>query len=188
MRLTLTPTHLETLKDLMDIAKKHNCRIHISVHDEDQVDTTDDATDAFDLLEQNKHLEKNVINEILEAASFEKVNILHDFVCFELIEYLEDGNTKHHCLHYHSFEVHLKMIESLDELDISNKAREDLEDIVSEWDNSYIYDSGTFTKLYGFDGVDTSFVNVYREGIALKNFGDLVCDYLHEPRIVGRTY
>ena len=50
--------------------------------------------------------------------------------------------------------------------------------------NDYsFYDDGDYTKVIGFKGVKTK-VNVYREGMAVKNFGDLVCDYLHEPRII----
>ena len=188
MYLAFTYKHLQTLRDLMAIAEKHNCKLYISVHDEDEVDSTDDATDAFELLKQYRHLDKNTVDEILEVASFENVNILHDYICFELIEYLEDGNTKHHSLQYHSFEVHIRMTESLDELNVSEKTKEDLEGILTEWDDCYICEGGEFTDIYGFDEIDTSFVNVYREGMALKNFGDLVCDYLHEPRIEGRTY
>jgi len=41
------------------------------------------------------------------------------------------------------------------------------------------------TIINGF-GNETKVVDyrVYREGMALKFFGDLVCDYLEEPRIV----
>ena len=38
-------------------------------------------------------------------------------------------------------------------------------------------------RIHGFEGVDTSEINVYREGMTLKFFGDLVCDYLGEERI-----
>ena len=41
------------------------------------------------------------------------------------------------------------------------------------------------TTIKGFDGLEHP--SVYREGMALKFFGDLVCDYLGEERIV-RVY
>ena len=48
-----------------------------------------------------------------------------------------------------------------------------------------LYRSFGETKVTGFPGQERP--NVYREGMALKFFGDLVCDYLGEERIV-RTY
>ena len=48
-----------------------------------------------------------------------------------------------------------------------------------------LYRSFGETKVTGFP--EQEHPSVYREGMALKFFGDLVCDYLGEERIV-RTY
>ena len=64
--------------------------------------------------------------------------------------------------------------------------RNTLTDEYIDKDEQYWSYETTDTVVRGFDGVST-YINVYREGMALKFFGDLVCDYLGEPRII-RTY
>ena len=62
----------------------------------------------------------------------------------------------------------------------------------ADWDDNGILDDKVVlfarldeTVIKGFNGLEHP--NVYRAGMALKFFGDLVCDYLKEERIV-RSY
>lgn len=80
-----------------------------------------------------------------------------------------------------------------DDIDDDNPLSKETEEFLE--DNDYessddggkrlLYVSFSETKIKGFDKQEHP--SVYREGMALKFFGDLVCDYLGEERIV-RVY
>ena len=104
-------------------------------------------------------------------------------------ELFDTTNKTHHTLSYYqgteSIEYTLDYLEEL-----SYEADSFLENNLVDWqsmddDNLLISRSLDKTKVTGFPGQETPCV--YREGMALKCFGDLVCDYLKEPRI-DRAY
>lgn len=94
--------------------------------------------------------------------------------------------------HYH----YLEYSEGSQVVDYEKYAWEELSEKTQEFldENDNEYSMGDKVTLYtrlggtvmkGFAGFEKP--NVYREGMLLKFFGDLVCDYLKEERIV-RTY
>ena len=185
MRLDLYSTHLETLAQLQEIAKKHNCHINVSIGENHNL-SLDDFTDCIDMLIQQNKITENIADKLTQAFDIDNPIFLHDNVCFELIEHLEDGQWKYNQMVYNVYSMHFELSENL-WADIDDELQERIdENCERDYKNYYFYDDGAYTKVYGFKGVETK-VNVYREGMAVKNFGDLVCDYLHEPRII-KTY
>lgn len=182
-------THLQTLQELMEIAKRHNCHISITIRADHSLD--EDATSNVLLFLVDHGLMTESTSEGLTEGicyDIENPRLLHDIATFELVEHLESG-WEYNRLVYGQYDARLTICK-----DVFHKGRSQE---VEEWieDNSFceIYDShywgdfsGSYSEVHGFKGTDTK-VNIYREGMAMKNFADLVCDYLHEPRI-ERTY
>ena len=200
MPLDFTTVHMDTLVDLYEIAKKHDCAIRISIRDnqnEAAWNTGDECLNQMlDYFVEKKEitiLEKEAITgtfTALEGYAF------HDSVWFELVEKLQDGDYKHHYMAYHQYSFGANV--ERDKIGWFDSDAPCLREKTEEWirntltdeyidkDEQYWSYETTDTVVRGFDGVST-YINVYREGMALKFFGDLVCDYLGEPRII-RTY
>ena len=131
-------------------------------------------------------IKENIADKLLEAFDINNPILTHDNVCFELVEHLDDGHWKYNQMVYNVYFIQFELRENIYP-DIDEELQEWLdENCEIGYRDYYFYDEGAYTKVYGFNGVETK-VNVYREGMAVKNFGDLVCDYLHEPRII-KTY
>lgn len=188
MRLDLYSTHLETLAQLQEIAKKHNCHINVCIGENHSLGFDDyaDCNDCIDMLIKQKLIKKNIAKKLTKAFDINHPILTHDNVCFELIEHLEDGQWKYNQMVYNVYLIHFELSETINAY-IDEELQEWVDEHCdSDYNNYYFYDEGTYTEIHGFKRVKTK-VNVYREGMAVKNFGDLVCDYLHEPRII-KTY
>jgi len=178
MNVVFGTAHLQTLKDLQELAEKHNCEIHFGFDGNSSTD--------FDceLLSKN-NIEDKVI-KILESQTglgISDVCCSNDKIWFELL----DKNTgKYSTLSYCENYMYFTFTdEYLDE-----EERDVVEDFIYEELNEY-YGSkyyGKFsycpTVIYGFGNKEKiEDFRVYRSGMALKFFGDLVCKYLKEPNI-----
>lgn len=180
MNVEFTSAHMETLCELKALAEKHGCRITFGVnswaHNNLVFGDFENYTDA-------------IYRELTSNGDFS--NGSYDITRLWFLLY-EPNNEKQKC-HYLSYSEGSQLVEyekySWEEL--SKKAQNFLEENKAEWDDHSIDEKITlYTKLGGTEikGFDSSeHPNVYREGMALKFFGDLVCDYLKEERII-RNY
>ena len=188
MSILLTPTHLDTIMQLIEIAHKHKCQIFIS-SGKRHYPYKDEATQAvYEYCCDKKGLPENLKEELGDKIDVDEASFLHEWICFELVERDPDGFLKTNHLTYSSYEMGLFGKADKDPWadGLSQEAEDWLSDHCPSYDPCFsgpvILFSETDDSVYGFEGVDTK-VNVYREGMAVKFFGDLVCDYLHEPRI-----
>lgn len=186
MNIEFYSSHMETLADLMKLAEKHNCAIAFGVTSSNEDNIDEDIlkkhgfTDA--LLEEMKD-KMEVINA---ASTFDKV-------WFEL----RDKNTgTYHSMVYIESSTYV-IVKRLDELDFRFPDEEPSDDLIARLEESdQLLDYGAYTIHEQYNPtIINGFGNekrvedfrVYRSGMALKFFGDLVCDYLREPRI-NRVY
>ena len=165
------------------LAEKHGCSISFGVNDFDDFTGYEKFTDYSE----------NIIEELREQGYFwtdtEKGSAMGFW--FELF----DPNNEE--LHYHNLTYFTGWqaveYELNDDVDDDNPLSKEAEEFLE--DNTYeecdyggkrlLYTSFSETNIKGFKGQEHP--SVYREGMALKFFGDLVCDYLGEERIV-RVY
>ena len=178
MNILFTTTHMQTLKDLMEIAEKHNCKIRFNVGNNHFDDPNDmDFDYKWDIPE-------SIFNYIKDNNAFSNFFIERSGVTFELIECDERGErAKTNYMTYSESSFWF----TLDEDELPLKLDPKFED----WYNCNDYgewcgESTNGVFISGFEGVQN--YNAYRPEMALKFFGDMVCDYLGEPRIEGRIY
>lgn len=183
MNIYFSSTHLQTLCDLKALAEKHGCSITFGV----------DSSDDFIGYEKFTDYSENIIEELRNRGHFwtdtEKGSTVS--LWFELFD---PNNEKRHYQNLTYFSGWQAVeYEPDDDIDDDNPLSKEAEEFLE--DNAYeecdygrknlLYTSFADTEIRGFEGHEHP--NVYREGMALKFFGDLVCDYLGEERIV-RTY
>lgn len=176
--LSFTTAHVDTLSELNSIAKKHKCTIRLYVGDSNSIETED----VIDILKERYDLSSPAAEEL--ASNFEMQNPQSHLtsVCFELAEPADSG-TKYHKLSYTEGYICCELYESSSKhiYGISDELQNWFDNYWEDPDSGFIHKSFSYTKVTGFNGATA---DVYREGMALKFFGDLVCDYLNEPRIV----
>lgn len=184
MWMHLNPVHIDTICELKEIAARHGCKI--AIHIEDYHTLEEALEEVLDFMVEREYIDKNLLDELLEDYYFSDAVYQHDVVCFELLEPIyENGELDHYYYHqmiyndYHMWMDYSKCTDVHPSKEILEWTEENFDD--DEGGRYYI--ETAITDVHGFKGVQTK-VNVYREGMALKNFGDLVCDYLGEPRIV----
>ena len=181
MNIEFTNAHMETLMQLKALVEKHGCRITFGV---------DSWTGIDPEFEEFNGYTDEIYGELTDKGTFSNGVIDMTKFWFQF----HDPNNKERQYHYLEYSegeqaITYKLI-SLEEL--SEKAECFIEENRVEWDDISTLDDGVVlfkrlggTIIKGFDGL--AHPNVYREGMALKFFGDLVCDYLGEKRI-NRTY
>ena len=183
MNIYFSSTHLQTLCDLKALAEKHGCSITFGV----------DSSDDFIGYEKFTDYSENIIEELRNRGYFwtdtEKGSTVS--LWFELFD---PNNEKRHYQNLTYFSGWQAVeYEPDDDIDDDNPLSKEAEEFLE--DNAYeecdygrknlLYTSFADTEIRGFERQEHP--SVHREGMALKFFGDLVCDYLGEERIV-RTY
>jgi hypothetical protein len=176
--LTFNSTHIDTLSELNSIAKKHNCTIRLYVGDNNSIE----AEDIIDVFKEQYELSNPAAEELVSNFEIQNPQSYLASICFELAEQTENG-TMYHQLSYIEGYVCCELYESYGRFidDISDELQSWFDNYWEDPDGGFIHKSFSYTKVKGFNGATA---DVYREGMALKFFGDLVCDYLDEPRIV----
>ena len=187
MNIEFYDSHLETLCELKNIAKKHGYTISFGVasSNDEMVEKelfqengfTDEEIEAIDtILETTNHMysdekiwfqlsNKNEVNQLIYHVNSNYVTIKKDFDTFTSEELTDIG---------------------VDEDELIQKL--DNHDEFLDYDEYTLNFSSDATYIYGFGNKEPVKNHlVYRNGMALKYFGDYVCDYLGEPRI-ERTY
>lgn len=181
MNVEFTSAHMETLCELKALAEKHGCRITFGVDSWTGVDPDFEWFAGY----TNK-----IHEELNNKGDFSNGIIDTTKLWFQLY----DPNNKEKQYHYLEYLEGSEAItyeqSSFEEL--SEEAVDFIEENRAEWDydnalgdEAVLWSSVQETTVKGFDGLEHP--NVYREGMALKFFGDLVCDYLKEERII-RNY
>lgn len=176
----LSSVHINTLSKLHEIAKKHNCIINLEVRNE----KVDDLEDILDLI-CNKNNEK--ITEKVKQIILENPEIVYSTECVveSFILTLRDRRKNKEIYNNHRYiciDGHILFNDDWDKIEMDEESQE-------FFDELYQYDyygfNLTMNKYMGWEGLDTKSgdYNTYRNGMHIKFFGDLVCDYLGEERI-----
>lgn len=180
MNIDFYSSHIETLCDLKAIAEKHNCKISFGVRSYSE-NTLDE-----ELLKYAGFAEDE-INYIRDDLEIVDTSYTDDSIYFELIE--NDSGKVNSFIYAKRGAVVIISKDSCRSGYLDDMSDE-LYDKLEEHDSLYDYDNFTIcidddpTIIRGF-GNENEIRNyqVYRSGMALKCFGDYVCDYLGEPRI-----
>lgn len=188
MNITFGSTELQTLNELQEIAKKHNMGIHMGYRS----DSGFGGYSIMCVVEVNEKVIKCIKdNEHLCAEAI----FSSSSVWFELFD---RENRDYHTMTYAEEELNFD-IEGVSEMIESCKTTEEktaMREFIDEWssyefefgeegaDSAHIVIAASPTIITGFGEKDlVKDYRVYRSGMALKYFGDLVCDFLGEPRI-----
>lgn len=174
--------HIQTLADLQKLAEKHNCKIAFGftsgAFDEDE------KQDLLDILGCKGIVREEIDNEFslsLKQGAYTKVY-------FELYDRTKDT---YNVLTYYEHEL-LVSLENKSSFypQYSDETEQWLEENKTDWsydiNDCYIFNETSKEEVRGFKGVKKEW-NIYRPGIMLAVFAQLVCDYLGEERIV-RSY
>lgn len=187
MNVFFGTSHIQTLKDLQEIAEKHNCRITCGINSQSGQEL------ESEILAESK-IDKRIIDKLEHPYSHD-ISIKREYYQIDKLwfELYDNNNGTYHSLAY------MEMIQVFDvekDFDFDSDKERLLNNFLEEHgEEREIYEDSTRivvqsypTIIYGFgykgkhkDG------RVYREGMALKFFGDLVCKYLKEPNI-SRVY
>lgn len=182
MNIEFYTSHVETLADLTKLAKKHNCRINFGVN------TSHEEEIDVDILKRHGFTDE-LFEELKDKMTVTFASSSFDTVWFELADkatgtystmtYTESGT-------YFTVEKLGELDFRFDEDETSEELIAWLEDHDELWDTDMytIHQHHNPTVIYGFGNEErVEDFRVYRSGMALKYFSDLVCDYLKEPRI-----
>ena len=179
MGITFNSAHMRTLVKLNEIAQKHNCVINFGFEE-----VYDEVFD-FDGWCKDNDVPEDVREEIVDYINLDGNKTYGAKYWFELIDKTDSEHYKHHTFAYNN----LESLAFFDEDDIG-----EMSSFAQDWFNENVETCYPLlvrnedVTLCGWEGFDTSEAyRCYRPGMCLKFFGDLVCDYLHEERIV-ETY
>lgn len=181
-------SHIETLCDLQALAKKHNCKLAFGTRNNSFDDEIDES-----FLKEYLDCPEDIAKEICEKCDFIEVRGNYTNSFFELYD-KEKG--KYNTLTYFTLSGAFKIVtyEGIScQNNLSGKTKDWLADnsMNGEWgyddlDDFYMHIDATKEEVHGFEGIKKE-GHIYRPGIMLAVFTQLVCDYLKEERIV-RTY
>ena len=181
MHIDFYDQHCETLYELIQMAKKHQCVIKFGFRN----DGGDDLDS--DILMENG-FSRELAEEFLDTIDVRDVNCNYSCIWFELYD---TRDKKHHNLEYSDNYTYFYFDDTYDSDAISQELVDLIDEIKSEYAPGFIQLRGGGTKIFNFSeeskGTWVETNEVYRSGMVLKFFGDYVCDYLGEERIV-RVY
>lgn len=175
-------SHIKTICDLQALAEKHNCVLAFGTRNNSLDREIDES-----FLKEYLDCPEDIAKEICEKCYFEEVRGDYTNSFFELYDKTKE---KYNILTYFTLSVAFK-IETWD--DLSTKAKEWLFDNCKNDEYRYADDDEYFMfvdtskeEVHGFEDIKKE-GHIYRPGIMLAVFTQLVCDYLGEERI-KRTY
>lgn len=177
MNIQFFENHLKTIKDLQNIAEKHNCSIHFGF------DSSCSSSIDEDIFKANK-IHPIVFDDLTsDDVELKNVNCETSYAWFELYEKDKD---KYNVMRY---------VEKTLYFEIENFNDENVSEEFIDFYNNNQYEDMDFYELRTSPTIITGFGNkeqikdyrCYRPGMCVKYFADLVCDYLGEERIC-RTY
>lgn len=189
MNFEFYEAHIKTICDLQALAEKHNCKLAFGTRSDSFNDEIDES-----FLEEYLNCPEDIAEEICEKCSFEDIRGDYTNSFFELYDKTKE---KYNTLTYFTISVAFKII-CYDTIytddELSEKARDWLinNSMNGEWGyessscDFYMNIDTTSEEVSGFEYIIKE-GHIYRPGIMLAVFTQLVCDYLGEERIV-RTY
>lgn len=164
--------HMNTLAKLQELAIKHNCTIKMGFKNRVGEGIPDNIFKKYTGLEIEPLRDEVVIdNELyIESTLF-----------FELFDKKKEV---YHVLEYREICIDF-------DFKIDMYTDEEIKDVIYSLNGTYDEDEGHYhnkfdeQEIFGFGSIQETVdsINVYREGIALREFSKLVCDYFGEPRI-----
>lgn len=186
MNIFLSNTHIKTLIKLKEIAEKHGCSIAMGVRN--KIERTFSVEHFRDCNVDDFII--NLLGSIEDPDLLFNESYLYQYhtYWFELSEKKEGSYSKYHTLSFNISVVYFKI--EKDSLDLISEENQDLRNWLEEETGGYAGEYGCCvlssnrTIINGFGNIEeVKDYRVYREGMALKYFGDLVCEYLNEPLI-----
>ena len=172
--------HCQTLCELIQMAKKHQCNIKFGFRSDSRAEIDEDI------------LFNNGFTETLRREFFDNVEVNSEHYSNECLwfELYDTRDKTYHTLEYIDSNTFFYFDKDYSDDDLSEELIELIDELEYEG-MGFINIRDNKTRIFGFaeasknDWVETN--EVYRSGMALKFFGDYVCDYLGEERIV-RVY
>lgn len=177
MNIFFGTTEMRTLNDLQVLAEKHNMKIHFGFSSTAETDMD------YEILEKN-----DIDSCVIDIIKNEDCLTINDSIatCDKLwFELYDKANDKSHTMAYLESGLAFNIDDSnyyFSEQKLEYEYRKALEDFMNGEDYFCYNYSPTIINCFGNKETVTDF-RVYRSGMALKFFGDLVCDFLGEPRI-----
>lgn len=180
MNFEFYDAHIKTICDLQKLVEKHNCKLAFGTRNSSFNGEIDES-----FLKEYLNCSEDIAKEICEKCCFEEIRGDYTNSFFELYDKTKE---KYNALTSLTLSVFFK-IEICDD-DLSTKAKNWL--LNNSQNDEYGYDNNKYLmfvvdttkeKVYGFDGIKKEGW-IYRPGIMLAVFTQLVCDYLGEERIV----
>lgn len=180
MDIHFNSEHLATLKDLQEMAVRHNCIMNFGVRHSSNTEFS----------ECSNLIKSKVPKKVFQAIEDGDIDLRElQGTCSSLWFELYDKETrKYNTLTYIEDSVYFRAEDMY-------SSYEEKPEVVEEWLSEGGYDgldfysyshSPTIIHGFGYKKEHTDY-RVYRSGMALKFFGDLVCKYLKEP-MIARTY
>ena len=178
MSIDFYNSHIETICDLKALADKHNCKISFGVRSDSRHELSLDECDEF--------FPEEIIEDLKRCGD---ITVGHSDATYLWFELYDRNNSKYHVLTYIDGYYYIEYDRFYSE-EVTEETQKWINENVADWSDptdDHLIFCGSFggPEISGFNGAECP--NVYREGMTLKFFGDLVCDYLGEERIV-RTY
>lgn len=190
MNIEFYSSHMETLKDLQELAEKHNCKINFGFRS----DFNTEELDKSDL--KAVDVPNNIIDILLNGyehnISVNNIKTTYDDFWFEL--YDPNNQDKHYnVMSYKQVSVYFEVekLYTFDE-DKNNKLVDWCDENQVDWTETEdgwtfnLTSSPTVINGFGYKKEHKDY-RVYRSGMALHYFTELVCKYLKEP-MIERTY
>ena len=199
MNIVFSDAHLDTLMKLKEVAEKHGMKIRFGTRSSFSDDDTDLSDFKEEFSEEALELLEDYIDDILDGT----VRTSNESIWFELYEpNTQEKNGAYHVMTYEQNETWFFLKEDwqnelenyiweLDEDDKSyekdSKKAQSLIDYLENVENNYVSINHSPTTITGFGKPKVVDGRVYREGMALHFFTELVCEYLKEP-MIHNTY
>ena len=183
--------HLDTLCELKALAEKHGCKISFGARD----NYSTEELDANDLLAVG--VPSKIIDKLLNPFEYHfdvtDIRTSYDELWFQLYD-PNNEERKYHVMAYKQISVHFEVEPNYDfdsYIEGNEKFIDWCEENQVDWndDDKFIFnltDSPTIINGFGYKKEKKDY-RVYREGMALHYFTELVCKYLKEP-MIERTY
>ena len=186
MNIGFFNSHMETLVELVEIAKKHNCKIYFGFY------TSGEREIDADVIKKSG-LTPELYEEMKDKMHISDSMSSSEQVWFELYD---ESTGLYNTMSYTENDTYFRVSKDNDDFVVdeedepSDELIEWLELNDKLWDMDFytINEQHNPTVICGFGNDEcVEDFRCYRNGMALKFCSDLVCDYLGEPRI-DRVY
>lgn len=193
MDVSFGTVDIDVLNKVCEIAKEHDCNVYFGAYSTLKTNVSDVMDICSDTIDER--ITKYIAQcDLLESLAGTKSRFWFQLYekktgAYNILTYLEENYE----LVFNQYEIDYTTDCEYSYTERSEeyiKFCEWLTDTMPSWETILrvqgelkVYIEDRNTVITGFDTLDKSKYNVYRPGITLKVFADLVCDYLGEERI-----